>query len=265
MQKKENLEWGKQVGNNRENETEIDLLQLAKALWHKAWAIVLVTLITAAMAFAGTKLFITPLYTASAMMYVNNSSISVGSTQVNLSDLTAAQSLVETYMVILKTRGTLEEVIKEANLPYDYEQLSGMIEAGAVNSTEVFSISVTSASPEEAEKIANTIAELLPNRIADIVEGSSVRIVDYAVVPSMKTSPSLSKNTMLGAILGFVLSCGVFTVLYLLDDVVHNEDYVRVTFDLPLLAVVPDLTEKNSKSNYYYYRDDSKGGKEETA
>lgn len=138
MQKKENLEWGKQVGNNRENETEIDLLQLAKALWHKAWAIVLVTLITAAMAFAGTKLFITPLYTASAMMYVNNSSISVGSTQVNLSDLTAAQSLVETYMVILKTRGTLEEVIKEANLPYDYEELSNMIEAGAVNSTEVF-------------------------------------------------------------------------------------------------------------------------------
>ena len=231
------------MGNNRENETEIDLLQLAKALWHKAWAIVLVTLITAAMAFAGTKLFITPLYTASAMMYVNNSSISVGSTQVNLSDLTAAQSLVETYMVILKTRGTLEEVIKEANLPYDYEQLSGMIEAGAVN----------------------PIAELLPNRIADIVEGSSVRIVDYAVVPSKKTSPSLSKNTMLGAVLGFVLSCGVFTVLYLLDDVVHNEDYVRVTFDLPLLAVVPDLTEKNSKSNYYYYRDDSKGGKEETA
>ena len=239
------------MGNNRENETEIDLLQLAKALWHKAWAIVLVTLITAAMAFAGTKLFITPLYTASAMMYVNNSSISVGSTQVNL--------------VILKTRGTLEEVIKEADLPYDYEQLSGMIEAGAVNSTEVFSISVTSASPEEAEKIANTIAELLPNRIADIVEGSSVRIVDYAVVPSKKTSPCLSKNTMLGAMLGFVLSCGVFTVLYLLDDVVHNEDYVRVTFDLPLLAVVPDLTEKNSKSNYYYYRDDSKGGKEETA
>lgn len=92
---KENLEWGKQVGNNRENETEIDLLQLAKALWHKAWAIVLVTLITAAMAFAGTKLFNhTALYGRGAMMYVNNSSLSVGSTQVNLSDLTAARALL---------------------------------------------------------------------------------------------------------------------------------------------------------------------------
>ena len=29
MQKKENLEWGKQVGNNRENETEIDLLPVS--------------------------------------------------------------------------------------------------------------------------------------------------------------------------------------------------------------------------------------------
>ena len=64
------------------------------------------------------------------MMYVNNSSISVGSTQVNLNDLTAAQSLVNTYIVILNTRGTLEEVIDQAGLSYDYETLSGMISAG---------------------------------------------------------------------------------------------------------------------------------------
>ena len=49
------------------------------------------------------------------MMYVNNSSINVGSTQVDLSDLSAAQSLVETYIVILKTRGTLEQVIEQEN------------------------------------------------------------------------------------------------------------------------------------------------------
>lgn len=105
------------------------------------------------------------------MMYVNNSSINVGSTQVDLSDLSAAQSLVETYIVILKTRGTLEQVIEQENLSYDYETLSDMIEAGAVNSTEVFEIQVTSADPEEAERIANCIAELLPGRISEIVGG----------------------------------------------------------------------------------------------
>ena len=229
------------MGNNRENETEIDLLQLAKALWHKAWAIVLVTLITAAMAFAGTKLFITPLYTASAMMYVNNSSISVGSTQVNLSDLTAAQSLVETYMVILKTRGTLEEVIKEANLPYDYEQLSGMIEAGAVNSTEVFSIDVTSADPQEAERIANAIADILPDRIAEIVDGSSVKIVDYAIVPSEIASPSYTRNTALGMLLGLVLIAAIICLREIFDEKLHGEEDLAQRYEQPILAVIPDL------------------------
>ena len=54
------------------------------------------------------------MYTASALMYVNNNSLSVGSTKVSLSysDLTAAKSLVDTYVVILNARTTLNEVIR---------------------------------------------------------------------------------------------------------------------------------------------------------
>ena len=237
--------------NSNSNEMVIDLVDLAKALWCRAWAIVLTMVIFGGAAFGYARFLITPLYQASAMMYVNNSSINVGSTQVDLNDLTAAQSLVETYIVILKTRGTLEQVIEEENLPYDYETLSDMIEAGAVNSTEVFEIQVTSADPEEAERIANCVAEILPDRIAEIVEGSSVKIVDYAIVPSQKSSPSISRYTLLGLLLGAVVSCGVIVLLYLFDDQIRDEEYVRQTFDLPLLAAVPDLTGKNS-GNYYY-------------
>ena len=117
-----------------------------------------------------------------------------------------------------------------------------MIEAGAVNETEVFSIEVTSADPEEAERIANCVAEVLPDRIAEIVEGSSVKIVDYAIVPSEKSSPSISRYTLLGILLGAVASCGVIVLLYLFDEQIRDEDYVRDTFQLPLLAAIPDLT-----------------------
>lgn len=246
--------------NPNNEEMVIDLVQLAKALWRRAWAILLAMVVFGGVAFSYAYFIITPLYKASAMLYVNNSSLSVGSTKVDLSDLNAAQSLVDTYIVILKTRTTLEEVIEAAGLSYDYETLSKMIEAGAVNSTEVFSIEVTSPDPAEAEKIANTIAELLPDRIAEIVDGSSVRIVDYAVVPSQKSSPSISRYTLLGLLLGAVVSCGVIVLLYLFDDQIRDEEYVRQTFDLPLLAAIPDLTGKNSGSSYYYYEKPS--GKE---
>lgn len=177
-------------------EDEIDLLKLAAALWRKAWAIVLAVVLFATAALGYTAFFVTPLYKATALMYVNSSSISVGSTKVSISqgELSAAQSLVKTYIVILNTRSTLEEVIAQSGVPYTYEELSKMVSAESVNSTEVFGITVTSPDPTEAELLANTIAQILPERIASVVEGSSARIVDYAVAPSEKASPACART-----------------------------------------------------------------------
>ncbi len=56
--------------NPNNNEMVIDLVQLAKALWHRAWAIVLAMVIFGGAAFGYARFLITPLYQAGAMMYV---------------------------------------------------------------------------------------------------------------------------------------------------------------------------------------------------
>lgn len=232
---------------------EIDLLRLLNALWRKAWAIVLAAAIFGACFLGYTALFVKPLYKAEALMYVNSSNISVGGAKVSISqsELTAAQTLVDTYIVIMNTRTTLEDVITQSGVSYDYEELQEMITADAVNGTEVFKIAVTSTDPKEAELLANTIAQILPEKIASIVEGSSARIVDYAVEPAKKDSPSLSKNTLIGAVLGFVLACGVIVVLELLDEQIHDSDYLTQTYDIPVLAVIPDLLSSQNNNEYY--------------
>lgn len=231
---------------------EIDLLRLAGALWRRAWAIILAMLLCGLMAFSYTYFLITPLYKASALMYVNNSSITVGSTSVSLSDLSASKTLVNTYIVILRTRLTLNEVIKQAELSYSYEKLKSMISASPVDNTEIFEITVTSADPAEAEKIANTIADVLPEKISEVVDGSSVRTVDFAVKPGRKSSPNITKNTALGLVAGFILSCGVIILLELLDEQIRSEEYLTQTYDLPVLAAVPDLFKQSGGSKYGY-------------
>lgn len=239
--------------NNNNEEMEIDLLRLLHALWRKAWAIVLAAAIFGSCFLAGTALFVKPLYKANALMYVNSSNISVGGAKVSISqsELTAAQTLVDTYIVIMNTRMTLEEVIEQAGVSYSYGELKEMIKANAVNGTEVFSIEVTSTDPKEAEVLANTIARVLPEKIASIVEGSSARIVDYAVVPAKKASPSLTKNALIGAILGAVLMCGIVVVMELLDEQIHDSDYLIQTYNIPVLAVIPDLLSSKSNNEYY--------------
>ena len=95
--------------------------------------------------------------------------------------------------------------------------------------------------------------EILPNRIADIVDGSSVRVVHYAIVPSEKASPNITMFTAIGMLLGIAVSCIVVIVLLVRDTLIHNEDYLMETYDLPVLAVIPDLYDDSGEDYYYAY------------
>ena len=240
------------MDGQKEDYVEIDLLRLMKALWRRAWAIVLTMLLCGAAAFLCTYFLITPLYSARALMYVNNSSIPVDSTSVSLSDLSASKTLVDTYIVILKTRLTLNEVIEQAELNYTYEDLQDMISASPVNSTEILEITVTGPDPDEAAHVANTIVKVLPEKISEIMDGSSVRTVDFAVRPTEKSSPSITLNVALGLVIGMVLSCGVLVLLELLDEQIRDEEYLTQTYGLPVLAAVPDLLKSSESSKYGY-------------
>ena len=236
--------------NENTESREIDLLQMASALVKKWWVIAAATVLAGIIAFGYTRLGITPKYEATAMFYVNNSSISG---KLSLPDLNMARDCVASCGVILGTRLTLEEVIREGNFNYTYEQLGKMIESQAVNGTEIFSVTVTSTDPQEACDIANTIASVLPQKVADAMDGVKVKVIDYAVVPQTKSSPSTSKNTVLGMLIGFVLSAGVIILLEMFNDTINSEEWLVTTYgdEIPLLSVVPDV---NAKSDRRYYK-----------
>lgn len=233
---------------NDNNIIEIDITKLLLAIWNRIVIVILATVLLAAVGLCYARFAVTPLYQASTTMYVNNSD-SVGNNNANLSasDLSAAKSLVDTYSVILKSRTTLNEVIRIADVDYSYEQISKMIDASSVNGTENLQVVVTSADPAEAMLIANTVAKVLPNRIAEIVDGSSVRIVDYAVEPTGRSSPSYTKYTAISGLIGLLISCMWIIIRELTDNEIHGEDYLQSEYpDVPILAVIPDLREKGT-------------------
>ncbi len=230
---------------------KLNLIQVLRRLWKRAWVIALAAVIGGGTAFSYAAFLVTPMYEADAQLYVNNSSFSVGSTSLSLAELSAAQSLVDTYIVILNSRDTLNEIISATGVNYNYKQLKKMLSAEPVNNTEVFSITVTSDDPQEAALIANAIVDVLPNRIADIVDGSSVRVVHHAIVPTEKASPNVTLFTAIGMVVGIVIACVALIVLMVSDTLIHNEDYLMETYDLPVLAVIPYLYNNSRDDDYY--------------
>ena len=240
--------------NDNNGETVIDLFELLGVFIKKIWIAVIFTVAGAILALTYTMFLVTPLYKSSALLYVNNSDFSLGNVSISTAELSAAKSLVATYSVILKSRTVINEVIEISGVNYSYDEMINMVEANSVDNTEVFSITVTSANPAEAEMLANLYAQVLPNKISEIVNGSEPKIVDYAVIAAKRSSPSYTKNTAIGALLGFVIAAAIVVISYLRDDIIHSEEYLTKTYpNIPLLTVVPDLI--NTRSNGYgYYR-----------
>lgn len=238
----------------------IDVLHVIKYLMKKAWIIALSAILVGALCFSFFAFMVAPKYSSSIMLYVNNSSFSLGNTSFSISssEITAAQSLVKTYGEILSNRTTLERVIDKTELDYDYETLKGMVTSSLSNNTEIMKVTVTSEDPYEAAKIANCIAEILPIRISEIIDGASMEVVDAAVPNKNKVSPSITKNTVVGAFAGAALAIIALALIAMLDDTIHDEEYVIQTYDYPILAKVPNLLQSGSKQTEYYYYGDRK-------
>lgn len=251
--------------NGSELYYQIDVVHIIKSLWKRAWLILLCGVLVAAIGFAIASFGITPTYSSHVKLYVNNSSFSLGNTNFSISEseLTAAQSLVRTYGEILDSRSTLERVIEKTGVDYNWKQLSSMISYAPSNNTEIMRVTVTSTDPYEASDIANTIAEVLPVRLSEIIDGASMEVVDSAIPEMQKVAPSISRYTRMGFLLGAVLAAAAIVILTLLDDTIHDEEYVLKHYDYPILGKVPNLIDVGGNSYAAYARRNPMGANPE--
>ena len=226
-----------EIKDRRDDELEIDLLELFGYYMTKIWWILGAFFLGALIAGLITHFAITPKYTATAKMYmVSSSSQSV----VDLTDLNIGQSISSDYVELLKTRPIVEGVIKEQGLDYTYNELVNMISLSVVNNTRIIQINVTSTDNKEAMNIANALAEKGVKELPKVMETPEPHIAEYAIVPVNKSSPSLTKNTMIGALLGLLLMLAIFTIRFLMDDTFKTAEDIEREFGVMPLTVIPE-------------------------
>lgn len=221
-----------------QEEDEIDLAELFSYYLTKWPAILIGLLAGAVIAGCFTFFMITPKYTATAKLYmVSSSSDSV----VDLTDLNIGTSLSSDYAELLKVRPILEQIIEENKLDYTYEQLFNMIDLSTISDTRILVIKAESTSPKEAKTIANALAVKAETEIPRLMDTSKPNIAELAIVPLKKSSPSLTKNTLIGGLAGMLLVIGVFTALYLMDDTLNTAEDVEKFLGVMPLTVIPEV------------------------
>lgn len=97
-------------------------------------------------------------------------------------------------------------------------------------------------------------------RISEIIDGASMEVVDPAIPDLDKVAPSITRYTAVGLALGLLISVGILIVLAIMDDTIHDEEYVIRTYDYPILGKVPNLLNAGAKSYGYYAQKRQRAG-----
>ena len=232
-----------QTFNPAAEEDTIDLMELAGVLLRKAWALALAFVIGATAAGVFTKLFITPQYVATSMIYIYTKSTSITS----ITDLQIGSQLAVDFQIVGTYREVMDSVIARLGLDTDYKKLLNTVEISSPSGSHILKIVATNPDPQLAADISNAIADELRARIAAVMNTDEPSTLSRAYVPEYPVSPSMVKNVALGGIGLTFLLAAIFVVAFLLDDTIKNEEDVKKYLGLNVLAEI--VVERGGKTN----------------
>ena len=212
------------------------MIGILYVLKKKALIIQAAMLAGALIAGVYTKLMITPLYSATSTVLV----ISKETTLTSIADLQFGSQLTKDYSMLITSRSVLEEVLDNLGLDMGYGALKGNVSINNPDETRILQITVTNPDPQLAKELADELASVSSEYIGDKMEVVPPKIIEEAEVPAAQSSPSMSRNVMLGALAGLVLSAGVVILMTVMNDSIRSEDEIERYLNIPTLASIPD-------------------------
>ncbi len=213
------------------------IFSLALKRW---WIILIAMVLGAALLFAYTYFLVEPMYTST-------SRIGVKVMQMNAyNDSVTGQQVAKECSDILLSDITLDKVAGKLDQSAEYTnaRLRGMISTVVDEETRFFDVSVTSNDPDEAKRVCDAVINAFCDALKEekLINEAEGIILNYPNMPTSPSSPNKTTNTVIGAIIGLVISLACLLVVGFVNDTIDGEDWIIGAYGdkIPMLAVIPD-------------------------
>lgn len=216
-------------------ENTIDLSKLLEILKKNARLIIILPILCLLISTIITLFFLDSRYQASTQVLVNQKE---SDSQMMAQEVQSNIQLVNTYSEIVKSPRILDKVSKELNRKYTSTELSEMLTVSNQAESQLLNIDVESKSEENAETIANKIAEVFSDEVPDIMNVDNVSILSTADNTTVQVAPKTMINLIMGVIIGLVIALIIIFIKELFDKRIKSEEDVENELDIPVLGSI---------------------------
>ena len=189
------------------------------------------------------SLFIaTPKYNSTTRVYVVNQK--KDNQAITTQDVQLGTLLVKDYKEIILSNSVMSDVVSKNKLQITPGELAKKISVDAPKDTRIISITATDKDPQKARDLANAVREVSADKIKEVTKIEDVTTLEQAEAALTPSSPNVFKNSVLAALLGFILAVGGVVLIELMDDRIKRPEDIEETMNLVLLGVIPSTNEK---------------------
>lgn len=227
---------------------ELDLKELFQIFWNKKIQIILIIAIFMVIGVIYSIGFVTPMYESyTTLLLVKGEEENAKSDSITTTDLTLNSKLVSTYRELIKSKDVLRQVISNLNIDVNEEDIRNHITVTSVEETELIEITVQNEDPTYAAKIANEIAKVFTEKVAELYKINNVHVIDEAEVENTPSNINHVKDVVIFAFIGLVIAVAYVLIANMLDTTIKTAEDVEKLFKVPVLANIPLYNFENGK------------------
>lgn len=230
---------------------EITISEILQIIKKKIAFVLIGSLLVSIIAVLFTSFFVPKSYVSTVKLYVETNKENSGSASGynNYNDRNYAVALVNTYKEMLNTNKFYSQLSNDIAGKFNSDTLKGMVSFSSLNDTEVFQASVSAPSPEDAKRIADSVAKIAPEMIGNLKENATLKIVDEAQIPKGASSPKPVPIAIAAFFATFLLLSVIEIIRKVMDvKIAYNDDMTDVC-GVPVLAAIPYFDKLRSSKN----------------
>lgn len=207
--------------------------------------IILIAALVTLIAYGYSTFFITPVYSASSLIMIQNYSDFYNGTQpttsyngtnttgrIDSGNISASSTIASNCVILFSNSPDMTSLMSNATVSVEQVEDQNFIR-----------FNCSSANPQVAANVANQLAEQAPKTFASLYgkNRGKVDIIQSATAPSTPVSPNINRNTLIGLAIGFVLGILLAFFLEIIDTTLKPGDDLSKLYGLPVFAEIVDF------------------------
>lgn len=236
-----NAQTGTALDQNQ-TETQISIIDIINMMLTFWWLIVILAVLVGGGTYAYSKLTSVEQYSSFATIYINTQT-EQKTDDVNTTAIVDAATLMPTYIEVLSSKPFLETISDDIDNKYDFDAINQMVTYSSTDETNILGITVKSVDAHDAYLIAESISHNAPDKIRQVFEGGSVKLINYAEESVLPLPNNSLKKGLIGFIAGAALAALIIFLINLFDTRVKSSEELSAKYNLPILGEVSNLHE----------------------